>query len=306
MEDSEGSVLAAVCRASFPQSQGLRWKLWSPNDRLWYERIVDLWQERSKSFDCHELIIPRLIHQIWLGEAERPELCDQLAETWQRCHPGWEYRLWTDRDIAILHDHPRLLQAFEAATNPAEKSDILRLVIVLEHGGLYVDMDFECLRPLDELHHVTSFYTGMSNVGAFELNNGLFAAKPRHPLVAFFCEHVAKPWPEWGQDDVEPGEAVAYQLQRSGMLGMELAAKGKATFLADTGPGFFTRATMRALGPSDALDAPLICPPEVFYPLPNSDRTSVEKMAKCRSDPPVCSCFQWHDPRHMTKLGPKS
>ena len=63
-------------------------------------------------------------------------------------------------------------------------------MIILEHGGLYVDMDcpvwahclhgcfdsrhatpaclllqdFECLRPLDELHHVTSFYTGMSNV----------------------------------------------------------------------------------------------------------------------------------------------
>ena len=41
-------------------------------------------------------------------------------------------------------------------------------------GGLTVYMqkacplaglqDFECLRPLDELHHVTSFYTGMSNV----------------------------------------------------------------------------------------------------------------------------------------------
>ena len=63
-------------------------------------------------------------------------------------------------------------------------------MVILEHGGLYVDMDcpvwphclhgcfdsrhatpaclllqdFECLRPLDELHHVTSFYTGMSNV----------------------------------------------------------------------------------------------------------------------------------------------
>ena len=64
----------------------------------------------------------------------------------------------------------------------------------------------------------------------------------RHPLVAFFCEHVGKPWPEWGQagptrlcfsaqrasprcvalvldvqDDVEPGEAVAHQLQRHSM-----------------------------------------------------------------------------------------
>lgn len=134
-----------------------------------------------------------------------------------------------------------LFEAFEAATNPAEKSDILRQILTLPNtflfllildlhprlgvfwfdhriseclrrlrssfcfffvimrfgdhfrtwrlvrryglsclggracmGGLTVYMqkacplaglqDFECLRPLDELHHVTSFYTGMSNV----------------------------------------------------------------------------------------------------------------------------------------------
>ena len=51
-------------------------------------------------------------------------------------------------------------------------------------------------------------------VGAFELNNGLFAAAPKHPLVAFLCEHVALPWPEWGEEDVDRLEAVAYQLQR--------------------------------------------------------------------------------------------
>ncbi|CAK9006070.1 unnamed protein product [Durusdinium trenchii] len=167
--------------------------------------------------------------RIWLGESPRPELCKQLADTWRKCHPAWEYRLWTDSDVpGLLQHHERLQKAFEAARNPAEKSDILRLVIVLEKGGLYVDVDFECLRPLDELHRATSFYSGMSNVGAFELNNGLFAAAPGHPLVAFFCEHVGKPWPEWGQDEVDPAEAVAYQLQRSGMLGSELASKGKA------------------------------------------------------------------------------
>lgn len=292
--------LAAICRASFPESRSWRWKLWSPNDSVWYERIRELWEEQSKKIESIEKAdgnptIPLLIHQIWLGSAKRPEICDQFAETWRTRHPQWEYRLWTDKDAAvILQHHPGLLQAFEAASNPAEKSDILRLVIVLEQGGLYVDMDFECLRPLDELHHATSFYTGVSNVGAFELNNGLFAAAPRHPLVAFYCEHVGKPWPEWGQDDVEPGEAVAHQLQRSGMLGVELA-KGKASFIADTGPGFFTRATMRALplvaGSAD-LAAPaapiLICPPEVFYPLPNSDRTSpLEEIIKYRTESSV-------------------
>ncbi|CAL1132565.1 unnamed protein product, partial [Cladocopium goreaui] len=83
----------------------------------------------------------------------------------------------------------------------------------------------------------------------------------------------------------------------SGMLGVELA-KGKASFIADTGPGFFTRATMRALplvaGSAD-LAAPaapaapiLICPPEVFYPLPNSDRTSpLEEIIKYRTESSV-------------------
>ncbi|CAJ1434987.1 unnamed protein product [Effrenium voratum] len=158
------------------------------------------------------------------------------------------------------------------------------LVILQQHGGLYVDVDFECLQPLDDLHRAASFYTGLSNVGAFELNNGLFAAAPGHALLSFLCEHVDKPWPEWGEADVDPAEAVAYQLQRSGMLGMELP-KGKASFLATTGPGFFTRAVMRAVTLFAGEDpGVLICPPEVFYPLPNGKRKlPLEEIAAFRT-----------------------
>ena len=42
-----------------------------------------------------------------------------------------------------------------------------------------------------------------SSVSA-DLNN-------RHPLVAFFCEHVAKPWPEWGQESTN-AECRNFQL----------------------------------------------------------------------------------------------
>eukprot|EP00913_Durusdinium_trenchii_P008047 g7546.t1 len=68
------------------------------------------------------------------------------------------------------------------------------------------------------------------------------------------------------------------------MLGSELASKGKASFLASTGPGFFTRAIMRALPlATDCGDQILVCPPEVFYPLPNTHRElPPEEIAKCR------------------------
>ncbi|CAJ1329139.1 unnamed protein product [Effrenium voratum] len=285
--DLEAAGLAAVCQATFTLGSW-RWGLWSPRDKSWLESVQNRWQEQVRALPEMKLgapIIPLIIHQIWLGSSTRPEICEHFAEGWRRCHPTWEYRLWTDEHAdALLDHHPRLAQAFKAASNPAEKSDILRLVILQQHGGLYVDVDFECLQPLDDLHRAASFYTGLSNVGAFELNNGLFAAAPGHALLSFLCEHVDKPWPEWGEADVDPAEAVAYQLQRSGMLGMELP-KGKASFLATTGPGFFTRAVMRAVTLFAGEDpGVLICPPEVFYPLPNGKRKlPLEEIAAFRT-----------------------
>ena len=37
--------LGSYLRASFPESRSWRWKLWSPNDSVWYERIRELWED---------------------------------------------------------------------------------------------------------------------------------------------------------------------------------------------------------------------------------------------------------------------
>ncbi|CAE7524184.1 cfap299 [Symbiodinium microadriaticum] len=271
--------LLAICRTSLElpeRSNEVRWNLWSPKDRSWLEELKELWQDAVSRLESTppQNMIPRRIHQIWLGPRRWPEPCERFAGEWKARHPTWEYRLWTDDDAGEeLRGHPGLAKA---ADNPAEKSDILRLAIILRHGGLYVDVDFECLKPLDVLHSRASFYCGLSNVGAVEVNNGLFAATAGHPLVSYLCDHLGKPWPEWGQDDVDPKEAVAYQIQRSGMLEMpSLQAGGQAAFLATTGPGFFTRGLVKGLrllrGQRD-LGPMLVCPPEVFYPLPNTER----------------------------------
>lgn len=251
-----------------------RWGVWSPNDRAWYDTLRELGQAAEAVEEQSSPTIPLKIHQIWLGSREIPAECQAMMETWKTHHPAWEYRLWTDEDVDSVLGTSRLAAAFSRAESPAERSDILRLELILQFGGLYVDVDFECLRPLDGLHHRYSFYTGVSNVGVFELNNGLFAASPAHPLMRFLCENVARPWPEWGKQDVDPREAVAYQLEQSGMLGVSLApTTGHAAFLATTGPGFFTRAVMRGISCQDFAARPVaVFPPDVFYPLPNSSR----------------------------------
>lgn len=275
-----------------------RWGLWSPSDKVWQQAVDDLWLASRCAAEQAEPTIPLRIHQIWLGDRPVPEDCRRMMATWQEQHPTWEYTLWTDESAAgILRDQPRLAAAFAAAENPAERSDLLRLELVLRHGGVYVDVDFECLQPLDALHHTYSFYTGMSNVGAFELNNGLFAAATGHPLLRFLCEHVGSAWASWGGDDVDAREAVAYQLEQSGMLAAPLAsAAGFAAFLATTGPGFFTRAVMRGLrsAPPEGNAAPVaICPREVFYPLPNRSRDlSLEEKA-AHAGPASMAMHHW-------------
>jgi len=292
VEDEKAGATKSDCDRAW------RWGMWSPSDQKWYDEVGKLWQVSSLESERPTPSVPLKIHQIWLGPRPLPRSCVNMMESWKANHPTWEYKLWTDLDAETALVTPNLREAFSKARNPAEKSDIVRLGLILEHGGLYVDVDFECLQPFDGFHRRFSFFSGLSNVGVFELNNGLFAASPGHPLVSFLCERVGRPWPEWGQSDVDPREAVAHQLELSGMLGGGLLApSGQAPFLATTGPGFFTRGVMRFLRSGEPLPpglAPVaICPPEVFYPLPNSLRAQPLAERRAHASPTSLALHHW-------------
>ena len=296
-----------------PPEESWRWSLWSPKDRVWQKATQELWNSLEAVEERKSPIIPLKIHQIWLGGGSPPEECKKSMATWRNLHPSWEYHLWLDADAEreLSNVCPWLLEGFLQATNLAEKSDLLRLAVVLRHGGLYVDVDFDCLRPFDCLHHKFAFYTGESNVGAFELNNGLFAACPGHPAVRFLCDHVGRPWPEWGGDDVDQREAVAFQLAKSGALSnfgiSELMApqRNPTQCLETTGPGFFTRGLAVAIlrpfcaggdgslaGNEDGTRA-VICPRSYFYPLQNKARKLPREERLAKALPESFALHHW-------------
>ena len=119
-------------------ADGWRWGLWSPSDRTWHAAVRARWGEASQAPEREEPAIPPKLHQVWLGERAIPPECLAMMEAWKDLHPAWEYRLWADADAEdLLRASPRLAEAFAQASNPAEKSDILRLEIVRQHGGLH-------------------------------------------------------------------------------------------------------------------------------------------------------------------------
>lgn len=131
--------------------------------------------------------IPKIIHQIWLGGLVPEKYADWMS-TWIEHHPDWTYILWTDDDIQYLNLSNRDL--FEKASNFGEKSDILRVELINLFGGLYIDTDYECLKPFDKFHYCNSFYISAIPYGGngYATNNALIAAPPKHPLMRKLVE----------------------------------------------------------------------------------------------------------------------
>jgi mannosyltransferase OCH1-like enzyme len=154
-------------------------------------------------------VIPRVFHQIWLGEADFPYPAER--ETWQRHHPDWEHRLWTEAEL------PADLELAEAANllrQPAERADILRLELLHRHGGVYLDADFECLKPIDPLLDAVSCFLGLLDSG--RVSNAVIGCVPGHPLLARAMAEV-RPRTTYGPVDREGTGPLLLERLRRGM-----------------------------------------------------------------------------------------
>lgn len=139
-------------------------------------------------------IVPKIIHQIWIG-GPLPEVFKPFMESWKKNHPDWKYVLWDDEKVKELF--PLYNQQFYDATDGmGVKSDLLKWEIIYRFGGVYVDVDFESLRPLDELNYSYDFYTAMQPFDAFfvQLGAALFAARPGHPVLKHCIETIKDDW----------------------------------------------------------------------------------------------------------------
>lgn len=108
----------------------------------------------------------------------------RYGRAWARLHPGWTLRTWRDWDMPALR-HQRW---YDEASSPAQRADIARLELLHRHGGVYVDGDFEPLKPLDDL---------LAGVGCFLasederwLATGIMGATPGHPFIADLVDGI--------------------------------------------------------------------------------------------------------------------
>jgi FkbM family methyltransferase len=122
-------------------------------------------------------MIPRTFHHIWPGYDEIPPSVMRMRDSWVSHHPDWEFRLWRPADLGWLR-HQAL---FERAESYAQKADIARFEVIERYGGVYLDTDMECLRPIDPLLEGLDFFAGREPHGP--VCASIFGAVPGFRLL---------------------------------------------------------------------------------------------------------------------------
>src|SRR5262245_14299633 len=98
------------------------------------------------------MTIPRIIHQTW-KTTDVPSALHAYQQSWRRIHNDYEYRLCTDDDNErLVREHfPRLVPLYRSFRRGIHRADLARCLHLAKYGGIYVDMDIECLRRVDDV-----------------------------------------------------------------------------------------------------------------------------------------------------------
>ncbi len=128
--------------------------------------------------------IPRIINVFW-DRPEPPADVEALMQSWRDRNPAYGWRRFDEiqaRDYLAAKFAGPVIQAYQRVREVSQKADIFRLALLVAEGGVYVDADDRCLRPLDML-----LPAGASLVLAQEefgcATNHFLAAAPGHPVL---------------------------------------------------------------------------------------------------------------------------
>lgn len=100
-------------------------------------------------------MIPKIIHYCWFGKGNKNKLITDSIASWKRRCPDYEIIEWNEDNYDISKNQ-YMKQAYDAG-KWAFVSDYVRLDVLYQYGGIYLDTDVEVKKSFDPLLQLKGF-----------------------------------------------------------------------------------------------------------------------------------------------------
>jgi len=119
-------------------------------------------------------MIPKIIHYCWFGGKPLPPIAKKSIKSWKKYCPDFEIKEWNENNFDVnTFSYSKQAAATE---NPAFVADIARLYVIYNYGGIYLDIDVEVIKPLDNFLK-DNMFTGFENENEINMGSGFGAEK---------------------------------------------------------------------------------------------------------------------------------
>ena len=124
-------------------------------------------------------LIPKTIHYCWFSRKPIPEYLLRCIDSWHQYCPDYEIIQWNE-DNYDINKYLYSKQAYR------EKKwgfvpDVIRLDLLYNYGGIYLDTDVELIKSIEELRYQGAFM-GVEKWGNINMGGGS-GAIPHHPVI---------------------------------------------------------------------------------------------------------------------------
>ena len=123
--------------------------------------------------------IPKTIHYCWFGGMEMPSFLQECMESWHRVCPDYKIVKWDESSFDVSK-YTYTKQAYEKGRY-GFVTDVARLDILYNHGGIYLDTDVKLIKPLDSMLTNKGF-VGFERWGNINSGGGIGAVQ-YHPMI---------------------------------------------------------------------------------------------------------------------------
>jgi hypothetical protein len=167
-------------------------------DDKWFNLPLAKILKKNYEFFCDDLnsntflkntVIPKILHFIWLG-SPIPDCVKMCINSWVHYHPDYEIKIWDDHAVSTISWYnTRVEEGFKKSLSFAEKADYIRIQVLYDFGGIYVDSDFICLKSFNPIvESSVRFFAGFEKPkkgysSNLYINNALIGAQPKSDVI---------------------------------------------------------------------------------------------------------------------------